>query len=120
MSAEEIREISVIRPGIYLSGADAAADWQNLKSRQISHVLNVGGSRIQSIQKSGGTLKCYHPDKFTYKVVDGLEDNYQNAAKAKSVFGECIDFIEQGKRSGGVLVHCRYGVSRSSTMVIAV
>ena len=34
-------------------------------------------------------------------------------------FKEIADFIEEGRKQGGVVVHCAAGVSRASTSCIA-
>ena len=36
-----------------------------------------------------------------------------------SSFDECFEFIDEGRRAGGVLVFCTAGVSRSATIVMA-
>lgn len=41
--AEETRQLSQIRPYLFIGGFDAASDWQNLKAQGITHVLNVVG-----------------------------------------------------------------------------
>jgi hypothetical protein len=45
-TAEETRQLSQIRPYLYIGGFDAASDWQNLKAQGITHVMNVVGRPI--------------------------------------------------------------------------
>lgn len=49
----------------------------------------------------------------TKEVADDMD------ARLLNIFPETNKFIDEGRQSGGVLVHCMYGVSRSSTCVCA-
>ncbi|KAG7026256.1 Dual specificity protein phosphatase 1 [Cucurbita argyrosperma subsp. argyrosperma] len=40
-------------------------------------------------------------------------------ADIKQHFDDCFNFIEEGRQSGGVLIHCFAGVSRSVTITLA-
>ena len=56
------------------------------------------------------------PKQFTYKVISVADVSSQSLIRH---FPAAISFIKDGIRSGGVLVHCFAGVSRSASCVIA-
>lgn len=51
-------------------------------------------------------------------LVQGVQDN--GIDPLTSEFERCLEFIDRGRKRGtATLVHCRVGVSRSATIVIA-
>jgi protein-tyrosine phosphatase len=46
-------------------------------------------------------------------IIDSISENITKH------FEQASEFIKEGIQTGGVLVHCKYGISRSSTLVIA-
>jgi len=51
-----------------------------------------------------------------YKLIPVMDDKREDIL---SYFEVCFEFIDQGRESGGVLVHCQKGQSRSATVVVA-
>ncbi|KAD2394078.1 hypothetical protein E3N88_41055 [Mikania micrantha] len=96
---------SQIEEGLYLGSVGAANNKTLLKSLNITHILTVASS-----------LPPAYPNDFTYKVVDVPDKEDVNIAK---FFNDCFGFINEAKRTGGVLVHCFVGRSRSVTIVVA-
>ncbi|KAK9060577.1 hypothetical protein SSX86_021283 [Deinandra increscens subsp. villosa] len=96
---------SQIEEGLYLGSVGAANNKTLLKSLNITHILTVSGSIPPS-----------YPNDFTYKVVAVHDKSDVNIAQ---FFDDCFDFINEAKKTGGVLVHCLAGVSRSVTIVVA-
>ncbi|CAG0913379.1 unnamed protein product [Notodromas monacha] len=96
-----------IEDGLYLGSLAAASDIVLLSKNKINAVLTLDVCPIPArIIKS---LKHY---KFV-AVCDTVKDNLL------SHFQECVAFIDESRKTGNVLVHCYFGVSRSSTVVIA-
>jgi len=94
-----------ILEGLYLGAEMAAKNLTALKTRSITHILTVGFGLTQAF-----------PEQFVYKKIDAYDDPAQDLSKH---FVDCVTFIEEGRKNGGILVHCAAGVSRSSTIVIA-
>lgn len=57
-----------------------------------------------------------YPYSFSYKCVK-IDD--ADAEDLSSHFDACNQFINEARVRGGVLVHCRHGVSRSATITAA-
>jgi len=96
-----------ITGGIFLGNMHAARSIVWLRTRGITHILNVADD-----------VPTYHPKLFQYKRLEvrdhGLDQGIQR------VFDEAITFIEDALAAGGkVLVHCLGGVNRSATIIVA-
>lgn len=90
---------------LYLGNIKAATDKKLLKRHGITHVLQV----------AGGFRPMFQND-FVYKVIEVGDVASANLLRHLPA---AIQFIKDGMRQGGVLVHCFAGVSRSATCVIA-
>ena len=108
-SCTSIDEVSCIIPGLYLSGIAVARNPTKLAELRISRVVCCcmwtefpPADEIPSI---------------VYYRVD-VED--MSREPIELFFDEASDFISESlENHEGVLVHCRSGVSRSSTLVLA-
>lgn len=94
-------EIHEIIPGLFL-GTQIAAENERFHW-EFSHILSV----------RDGAKNLTSP-RITWKGID-IQD--QPNANISRFFDESYEFIESART--GVLVHCRFGVSRSATIVIA-
>ena len=99
---------STILPLLFLGGYSDVVCLYELQRHNIKRVLNVA-------------VECNTPDvlrrNFITKDVK-LEDHSDE--NISLYFEECTHFIREGIELGeGVLVHCRMGVSRSATIVMA-
>ncbi|XP_077986229.1 dual specificity protein phosphatase 12-like [Glandiceps talaboti] len=94
-----------IRPGLYLGCRDDAYNFEALKAANISHILTIECEPLE-IQRND----------FKYKFVCVPD---QAKSDLLSHFPECLEFVDEGVRKGGVLVHCMMGASRGGSIVIA-
>ena len=104
-SRDDLDKMSMILPGLYLSNASFSGMKDELVSRNIRRIVNVTEDYPNSF-----------PDDFLYLRVP-VKD--QVSANISDYFKEAADFIEEGIKEGGVLVHCAAGISRSPTIVAA-
>jgi hypothetical protein len=95
-------EINEITDKLYLGNSDGGKDKQILKQLGVTHILICGYF-----------LHDFHPDEFTYKTIELDDSSDENISK---YFKESIEYIDQSEKS---YIHCRAGVSRSSSIVIA-
>jgi len=90
---------------LYLGAHEAALNRDALKERNITHIITAARG-----------LRMAYQSELKYKYIDLLdweqEDIFQH-------FESCMEFIEEGRSQGGVLIHCMAGVSRSATITIA-
>jgi len=95
-----------ILPFLYLGSLYTAREEEYLKTLQVNYVLNAAHD-----------LENFFPQSFTYCNV-AIQD--KEASNILQYFTESNQFIENARASGAViLVHCRGGVSRSVTLIIA-
>lgn len=88
------------------SSQDVAADLPILREHNITHVVNVATSVLNS-----------YPKHFKYLSLAILD---WPSADIRMYFDEALTFMRGAVENGGrVLVHCNAGVSRSTTLAIA-
>eukprot|EP01062_Namystynia_karyoxenos_P081110 TRINITY_DN8852_c1_g1_i1.p1 TRINITY_DN8852_c1_g1~~TRINITY_DN8852_c1_g1_i1.p1 ORF type:complete len:246 (+),score=87.33 TRINITY_DN8852_c1_g1_i1:280-1017(+) len=104
--------MSQIRPWLYLGSLGDALDRELLRQQGVTHVLNAARECDSGEDPTPGSGSS--PE---YKKLD-LVDNSDEPIVG--VFEEAFEFITRARESGGkALVHCRRGISRSATLVIA-
>mmetsp|Transcript_121232 Transcript_121232/g.354378 ORF Transcript_121232/g.354378 Transcript_121232/m.354378 type:complete len:781 (-) Transcript_121232:182-2524(-) len=97
----------VIPGALFISSFQVAGELESLRKHRITHIVNTAADVCQS---------CF-PDQFNY-ITYYLKDT--NNEDISLLFYRTLEWIQSAISSGGrVLVHCREGVSRSATMVIA-
>jgi len=94
-----------ILPHLFLGSQDAATNEQGLNEKGVKYILNVA-TGIDYKQQDG----------INYCTIPILD---LDSVDIIPIFEQCFDFIEIGRKDGGVLVHCNQGVSRSATVIIA-
>jgi len=100
--------ISEITPNIFLSGIDYTPE--DLRDKEITHIVNISTTEDNP-----------HPDITTLfiNIPDGGEPSIDGKT-IEEYFPQTYAFIQNAIDAGGkVLVHCRMGISRSATIVIA-
>jgi len=101
---EEMQEVV---PGVFIGSHSYERRMKDvLKEKGITHILFV-------LNKANPS----HPEDFTYMMVD-IEDSEKQHI-GHHVFEEACQFISQGKESGGILVNCECGISRSATIMLS-
>ncbi|EQC34390.1 hypothetical protein SDRG_08160 [Saprolegnia diclina VS20] len=95
---------SEVVPKLWVGSIHAAFNFEAIKERKITHVLNVSG-----------TVATY-PQDFTYLTIDLRDKEYTNLLSCLPV---TTVFLEAGMQNGGVLVHCAGGRSRSPAIAMA-
>lgn len=119
---------SRILPQLYLGSADHAINVGMLRAQKITHVLSVGESPLtqsvmeqvtEDLQPTPDTLWGAHAlGLIELQEVPGLPDD--GLQPLRDVLVPAVEFIHSCILQGGtVLVHCRAGVSRSVTVIIA-
>ena len=96
---------SLICDRLFLGSEYNAANKAELKSLGITHILNV------TVEVSK-----FFPQDFQYHQVCVLDTPQ---ATILPYLERALDFMDAGIKSGGCLVHCQRGVSRSASFVIA-
>ena len=95
-----------IIPHLYIGSIACASNLEELKSKNITHILCCGIG-----------LKFFFPDKFKYHRIDLIDKESENIRK---YFDESNNYINDAIINGGnILVHCQAGISRSTSIIIA-
>jgi len=96
--------MSLVLPNLYIGGEENAKDFEWLKYRGITHIVNCARE-----------LKPHFPNEFEYINLASEDVHTYNLNDA---FFRSHKFINQSLEAGGtVLVHCSQGISRSSSIV---
>jgi hypothetical protein len=93
-----------ILPDLFLGDRTDASDCARLRQRGITHIVNCSKE-----------LPCLFESEFVYLWLR-MED--PDPAYVEKIPAFCR-FIDDGRRSGKVLVHCTGGVSRSPAVILA-
>ena len=103
---------SRVRHDLYLGNAYNAVNFWELRSLDVSHVLNLcAEERFDPPEASYAEagIECHR-----IRLTD------QPSQDILPVLEEALAFVRASRAAGGVcVVHCEYGVSRSATIVIA-
>ncbi|ELP90522.1 dual specificity protein phosphatase, putative [Entamoeba invadens IP1] len=100
----EWKKFDKIVDRLYLGSYANAHNKRFLLENKVTHILSVA------------PLKPVFPELFKYKCID-IDDSV--LLDITPFINECISFIDEGRKCGGVLVHCAAGISRSASIVIA-
>lgn len=92
-----------VAPGLFLGNKQAAADRELLRSKGVVAVCAVGARQVFN-------------DDLRYHHVS-IEDDGSHSMLPH--FIPACNFIHEQRARGAVLVHCKGGISRSPTMIVA-
>jgi len=98
----------LILPRLYLGSLDSANNLNELKKRDITHIVNISHD-----------LKPEFPKKIDYLHILAEDSLEQNLLCVLIIAIEFIHEVLSNQKKGSVLVHCGAGISRSSSLVIA-
>ncbi|KAL0149131.1 hypothetical protein M9458_055563 [Cirrhinus mrigala] len=89
-----------------------------LEKMGVTHILNATASRVDLVREISKREEYYSDMNITYCGVAALDVSWFDISK---YFFPAAEFIHQAlsKPENKVLVHCRQGVSRSSTLFLA-
>eukprot|EP00897_Mesotaenium_endlicherianum_P002562 jgi/Mesen1/2333/ME000155S01426 len=111
-----------LRPGLYVGDFHDSQDKKKLLEEGISHILTLAEMPEPAAASQGGIQQMAvdtgsHVDAvLEYLKVPLVDEEVENLLDSLPL---CIDFIQKGRRGGGVLVHCLAGVSRSAAVATA-
>ena len=103
-----------VYPDILVGEASIAKNKDRLGRIGVTHVLNTAEGRTGFHVQTG---PAFYGDQLEYFGIEATDaDNFS----LRPLFDQCSDFIEAAlAKQGKILVHCRQGVSRSATIVLA-
>jgi hypothetical protein len=106
-SAADVEPVSMILPYLYL-GSAKDADPDRLRALNITHVLNAAK------ELGGAPSTVAGVERMDLPIYDVHTENIER------YFEQAAEFIQSAEAEAGrVLVHCRKGISRSPTLVVA-
>eukprot|EP00811_Abedinium_folium_P026071 NODE_3787_length_1986_cov_4.259817.p1 GENE.NODE_3787_length_1986_cov_4.259817~~NODE_3787_length_1986_cov_4.259817.p1 ORF type:complete len:547 (-),score=115.88 NODE_3787_length_1986_cov_4.259817:346-1794(-) len=106
---EQYRQVcsEVVSSAVYISGHQVACSRDCLRQHGITHVVNTAADVCENL----------FPSEFRYLTYYLKDINHEDMSL---LFYRTIEWMQAAISAGGrVLVHCKEGVSRSATMVIA-
>eukprot|EP00759_Apiculatamorpha_spiralis_P025388 PhF_6_TR28354/c0_g1_i1/m.42049 len=110
-------EASLITEDVYLGSFTDAMQRAALVEHGITHILNVAKEVDSEHSSSDDDTHTPPSTSFVFKKIAVNDNSDEDIGK---YFQECLEFIQSARdQHGKVLVHCRQGVSRSPTIVIA-
>lgn len=99
---------SKINERIYLGDLSSALNKEELKKQGITHILSIINGAYEK-----------DPDDFKYKIIAINDDPWVNIAKYFPVTNEFIENALSENPNNKILIHCKKGVSRSVTVLMA-
>merc|ERR1711939_1166345 len=102
------RVMQEILPKLFLGPYASGKRRDELKARNITHIMIVR-SAIERI------IAAKYPEEFKYHIVE-IPD--VPTVSLLPYLAECTRFLDEGRASGGILIHCDSGISRSAAITI--
>jgi len=89
--------------GLFIGPILCLKDIKKLKTKGITHILSI--CEVDELMED-----------FIHKVVDIVD---LPSSDLSPYFFDCMNFIDSARKSGGILVHCQAGISRSGAITVA-
>lgn len=106
-----------VYPGIVLGNGPTAMDIYKMKQLRVTHVLNTACGKTPDYGMINTSQKDYASAGIRFMGITAYDMSSFNMSP---YFHDVADFIDSALRSGGrVYVHCKMGISRSATCVLA-
>lgn len=102
-----------VMDGVYIGAGAAAKNLKALRKAHITHIVNATTVILCHFMHQTSEKNLY---EFSYLKVPVFDDE---SSDLSPYFEKVVEFIEAGKRAGGVLVHCCAGQSRSAALIMA-
>ncbi|KAL6282657.1 hypothetical protein ACE6H2_013586 [Prunus campanulata] len=130
----------LVRENLFLGNIGDAAEVIRNGSKEITHILCAiptkeskkvydGGSVGGSAYVGDGSKSCLLSDKLSYSLERAGKDlklvrmgvplRDTDDENLLDYLDVCVDFIDESRKKGSVLVHCFAGVSRSASIITA-
>jgi len=104
-------------PGIYIGDGTTALCTSLLKRLGVTDVLNAACGKDRHLNLINTSQGFYREAKIRFLGIEALD---MSSFRLYPFFEEAAEFIQEALQRGGkVYVHCRQGISRSSTLVLA-
>jgi hypothetical protein len=98
-----------VADGLFMGSIAAARNLKGLRKAGITHILNCSPAVPCFFRDNPERAFAYH----TVPIFDEAGQDLMGHVPASN------EFIAEGRRAGGVLVHCFAGQSRSAALVVA-
>lgn len=102
--ASGVRGVWEVLPNLYLGDREDSRDRAGLARHGITHVVNCAAE-----------LPCAFRNELRYLPLALCDPDRELCRRV----GAAMEFIDRGRASGAVLVHCTAGVSRSAAVVLS-
>jgi len=108
----------MIDPGLFICGVAGLLPTERLRKLGVRAVLNAAQADLYSTGFFGMFTENLEdlPKQFDVRII-GAQD--AETCNLSAHFAEIADFMEAGRKKGGVVVHCAAGISRASTSACA-
>lgn len=113
--------IDKVDEGLYICGADALGDFERLDRLGIKCILNAASvdlyrNCVRGEGSAGSGRLMQLLERYEVKALE-CQDNEQ--CNLSVHFDDLAEFVEEGRRKGGVAIHCAAGISRATTSTCA-
>lgn len=107
------------RNSVYIGAKEDAKSLEKLSRWGVSRILNVTPAKEAGVQAGVPNFFEKHSNRgFVYLRIPVFDYGAASAQQLRDQAEKVVKFLSNGLFHGSVLVHCRHGVSRSTTCVL--